>query len=90
MQDIPHHLKSLIFQAFHKKTSSIRKRSFNFLKCNKINDLQNQDAPKNTPASHIIQNCDANCDAFFDDAHHSSLPLHLWLRKNILSIYPTK
>ena len=60
-----HHLKSLIFQAFHKKTPVKRKESFNFMKSNKINNLQNQDIPKNTIIADTLKKCDAKCDAFF-------------------------
>ena len=79
MQDIPHHFKSLIFQAFHKKTPRTNQGAFNFAKSNKINYLQNQDIPKNT----IIADTLKKCDAFWKNSQLFSPKFHIWLRKNI-------
>ena len=78
-----HHLKSLIFQAFRKKTPVKRKGSFNFTKYNKINNLQNKDIPKNTIIADTLKKCDAKCDAFWKNSQLFSPKFHIWLRKNI-------
>lgn len=78
-----HHLKSLIFQAFHKKTPQTNQGSFNFEKCNKINNLQKQDTPKNTIIADTLKKCDAKCDAFWKNSQLFSPKFHIWLRKNV-------
>lgn len=78
-----HHLKSLIFQAFHKKTPVKRKGSFNFSKSNKINNLQKQDIPKTTIIADTLKKCDAKCDAFWKNSQLFSPKFHIWLRKNV-------
>ena len=59
MQGIPHHLKSLIFQAFHKKTPRSDQGSFNFAKSNHFKHLHNQHPRK----IDTHKKCDAKCDA---------------------------
>ena len=78
-----HHLKSLIFQAFRKKTPSQDQGSFNFAKSNHFKPLQNQHPLK--ISTH--KKCDAMCDAsvmhFRKYSHHFSPNIRLWLRKNV-------
>ncbi len=62
-----HHLKSLIFQAFRKKTPVKHKGSFNFAKSNEINNLQNQDIPKTAIIADTFKKCDAWCDSLFSE-----------------------
>ena len=74
-----HHLGSLIFQAFRKKTPRPDQGSFNFAKSNHFKHLQNQHPRK----SHTHKKCDAKCDAFWKNSHHFSPNVRLWLRKNV-------
>ena len=54
-----HHLGSLIFQTFRKKTPRSDQGSFNFAKYNHFKQLDNQYPRK----SHTHKKCDAKCDA---------------------------
>ena len=53
-----HHLGSLIFQAFRKKTPQSDQGSFHFAKSNHFKRLQNHDLPKNTIIADTFKKCD--------------------------------
>ena len=78
-----HHLGSLIFQAFRKKTPRSDQGSFNFAKSNHFKHLQNQHPRKIDAHKKCDTKYDASVMQFRKYSHHFSPKVRLWLRKNV-------